>query len=175
MRAITSLVLPLWLCSALSAQSPTATSYRFLAEHSDTLDVVIRQATARLNFLIRPIARSRLRQTNTAYTYLAIDERADTIAISYEGRAPVRAPANGTVTPWRREDGEPFQIWIQREGELLRHHFKAEDGERLNEFRWSANGDTLWLSVTLTSPRLPEPVRYRLTYLRARNNNLFPS
>jgi hypothetical protein len=164
----------LLLGRALAAQATAGATYHFLPAHSDTVEAVIRQATARMNFVTRPIARSRLRQTNAAYRHLAIDERADSIAISYEGRAPIRAPSSGAATPWRREDGEQFQVWIQRDGDVLRHHFKADDGERLNEFRWSVDGDTLALSVTLTSSRLPEPVRYRLLYLRHRNQESHP-
>jgi hypothetical protein len=142
-------------------------TYVLIPERSDDLNTVINKATARLNFVMRPIARSRLRGTNFAYKDIMIDERPDTIVISYQGRAPVRAPADGAIVPWRREDGEKFQVWMKREGGVLRHHFQADDGERLNEFSWSANQDTMTLSVTLISPRLPEPVRYRLVYLRS--------
>ena len=159
------IVLLLALCgSLLSVQD--AVRYQLLPDQSDDLDQAIRQATARLNFLLRPIARSRLRQTNARYQYIELLERADTIAISYEGRPPIRAPADGSKVDWQREDGEHFQVWMKREHDVLYHHFKADDGERLNEFRWSANGDTLWLAVTLNSPRLPQPVRYRLVYKR---------
>ena len=83
-----------------------------------------------------------------------------------EATLNVTAPADGTPLPWVREDGEKFEIWMKRSDGVLRHHFKAEDGERLNEFSWNATGDTLTLTVTLTSPRLPEPVKYKLVYAK---------
>src|SRR5262245_57223074 len=142
-------------------------TYVLLPEQSDDINAVIKKATARLNFVTRPIARSRLRATNAAYKYLVIDEGPDTIEIAYEGRTPARAPANGSPVPWRREDGEKFEVWMKRSDGVLQHHYQAKDGKRLNAFTWSAGGDTLTLNVTLTSPRLPEPVRYRLVYLRS--------
>ena len=160
---VCTLALLLSLHNAASVQDSAA--YTLLPERSDNVEQVINQVTARMNFLMKPIIRSRLRATNAPYKNIVIVERSDSNAISYDGRAPIRAPADGTAVPWRREDGERFQIWIKREGDVLRHHFKANDGERINEFTWTTS-DTLNLNVTLNSPRLPEPVRYKLVYVR---------
>src|SRR5262245_4903773 len=100
----------------LSRAAALPTTYLLVSGRSDDLNAAINRATARLNFVTRPIARSRLRRTNAAYKDIVIDERADTIEITYEGRPPVRAPANGGPAQWRREDGEKFQIWMKREG-----------------------------------------------------------
>jgi hypothetical protein len=51
-------------------------------------------------------------------------------------------------------------------GNKLAQEFKAEDGQRKNEYSVSADGRTLTLEVTVTSPRLAQPVRYRLVYDR---------
>src|SRR5262245_28851957 len=90
----TSLVRP------VSHAAAVPSTYLLIGERSDDLNAVINKATARLNFVMRPIARSRLRGTNFAYKDIMIDERPDTIVISYQGRAPVRAPADGTLVPW---------------------------------------------------------------------------
>jgi hypothetical protein len=150
-----------------SAQSGSRYSgvFNLLSAQSDDLEAVIKAATARMNFITRPIARSRLKKTNSPYRSVEIAQPADSIAITYEGRR-IAAPATGASIPWKREDGEKFEIWMRAESDRVQHHFKADDGERLNEFLLSAGGDTLSMLVTVTSPRLPAPLTYRLVYVR---------
>jgi hypothetical protein len=55
------------------------------------------------------------------------------------------------------------------EGGRLRQSFVAEDGRRDNHFTVSEDGRRLTLEVTVTSPRLSAPLRYRLNYVRTGN------
>lgn len=156
----------------LAAAAPAAAQEGFTGEYdlqlgfSDDLERAINTAVAEFNFLIRPIARSRLRKVNTPYPSLVVTEAADALAISYDPRRPIVMPADGTPIQWRREDGELLSVWARRIQDTLVQHFTASDGERRNEFRRSAAGDTLYLTVTVTSPRLEQPLSYRLIYLR---------
>ena len=49
----------------------------------------------------------------------------------------------------------------------LHQTFRAEDGQRVNVYTLSNNGNTMTMNVTITSPRLPDPLTYRLVYNRA--------
>ncbi len=49
----------------------------------------------------------------------------------------------------------------------LEQRFQAEDGRRVNLYSVSADGNTLTMNVTITSPRLPSPLTYKLVYNRA--------
>ena len=45
---------------------------------------------------------------------------------------------------------------------------ETSDGQRENLYRLGSGLDTMTMEVTVTSARLPEPVRYTLTFTRAK-------
>ncbi|MBA3970244.1 MAG: hypothetical protein H0X52_09090, partial [Gemmatimonadetes bacterium] len=97
-----------WLLAALaglalfapeiaSAQAPNlAGSWVRHAEGSDDINAKINEATARMNFALRGIGRSRLRKTNTPYQRVAIAYNAQQVTITTDGRSAIQTPANGT-------------------------------------------------------------------------------
>ena len=52
------------------------------------------------------------------------------------------------------------------EGNTLTQEFSTKDGQRINIYEVSPDGQTLTLQVTVSSQRLAEPVKYRLVYRR---------
>ncbi|HEY4368256.1 MAG TPA: hypothetical protein VGN07_13565 [Steroidobacteraceae bacterium] len=122
-------------------------------------------AVAKMNFIKRPIARSRLKKTNPLYERIEISRTGSTISIKFDAGKPVLMPADGTPAKWTRADGEQFDVTGRLEGDQLVQTFTAEDGKRVNIFSVSADGKLL-LQVMLTSPQLPEAVRYQLAYRR---------
>jgi hypothetical protein len=145
---------------------PLQGTFVYTAEGSDNLEQAIQQATSRMNFVTRPIARSRLKKTNSVYQKIAIGRTADEVSIAFDARAPVVSPASGSAVRWRREDGEMFDVTTTGGNGSLQQTFKAEDGERVNTFTLAPDGNTLTMNVTITSPRLPQPLTYRLRYRR---------
>jgi hypothetical protein len=130
------------------------------------IDQAIEKAVAPMNFVTRPIARGRLKKTNPAYRVIRIEQQPTHIAIQFDDRKPVQMPADGHAVKWTREDGEVFDVSATTQAGVLTQTFKAEDGERVNRFSLSPDGSTMTLEVTITSPRLPDPVKYSLTYNR---------
>jgi hypothetical protein len=128
------------------------------------LPKVIEAATATMNFITRPIARSRLNQTNVVYRTIRIEAEDGGIAIQYDQRQPQHMPADGRTVHWTREDGQSFLISTRLDGDDLVQTYRAEDGERTNVFHVDGATRTLTLRVTVTSPRLPGPLRYDLSY-----------
>ena len=133
---------------------------------SDNVEQAIKQATSSMNFIVKPIARSRLKKVNRPHPNMFVQERADTVSIAYNEQLPMVTPLDGTTVKWKNEEGETFALSVTRTEETLVQHFVAPDGERFNEFRQSAAGDTLYLGVTIKSPRLKQPLQYRLVYQR---------
>jgi hypothetical protein len=82
------------------------------------------------------------------------------------GKAIV-VPASGAAVKWTREDGETFDVSGKVAGSTLTQTFVAEDGKRVNVYTLSPDGKTLTMNVTVTSPRLPKPLNYKLVYRRA--------
>ena len=160
---------------ALAAAAPTASpaqapsldgSYAFVAEGSDDINRAIEQGIASMNFLTRPIARSRLKKVNTPYRTLRISHTPAQVTTVADERAPVISPSDGSSVKWRREDGEVFDVSTTWEGASLRQSFSADDGQRVNVYSLSSDSRTLTLHVTVTSPRLPKPITYALKYAR---------
>jgi hypothetical protein len=131
----------------------------------EVIDKAIDAGVEKMNFIKRPIARSRLKKTNPLYQRIEIGNDGSQISVRFDAGKPVVMPANGGTVKWTRDDGEVFDVSALATGSKLQQTFKAEDGQRVNEFDVAADG-TLTLRVTLTSPQLSAPVSYVLTYKR---------
>lgn len=152
--------------SAQGAASLNGT-FTYNASASDNINAAIDAAVRDMNFALRPIARGRLRKTNQPYQRLQILHTAQQVTVTSDGRSPIRSPANGTPVDWTREDGEKLKVSTEWENGTLEQTFKAEDGQRVNAYSVSADGRTLTMRVTVTSPRLKKPLVYNLKYNRA--------
>lgn len=160
------------LALAASAMSgPTLEGeWELVAAESGDIAVAIDSAIAKMNFVKRPIARSRLKKTNPAYRTISLSRTTDQLVISFDGGKPVQMPANGTAVKWKREDGETFDVAGTWETARVTQQFVAGDGKRSNVFRLSPDGGKLRLDVELTSDQLPAPVTYSLVYRRTRQS-----
>jgi hypothetical protein len=156
-------VLALLIAVPLAAQNPGPFGTWTLASAPD-LAKAIAEATAPMNFLTRPIARSRLAKTNSVYQTLRIERVPAGISIGYDQRLPQVMPADGSAVAWTREDGEKFLISAHLDQDDLVQTYQAEDGRRSNVFHLDPGSRTLTMAVTVTSPRLPGPVNYTLAY-----------
>jgi hypothetical protein len=133
----------------------------------DGIDAAIETAVSGMNFVKRPIARSRLRKTNTPHRQVVISRTSDVVSVAFDGQAPVETPADGRAIKWKRSDGELFDVSAVVRDDALIQTFKAEDGQRVNTFTANAAGQ-LTMEATITSPQLAKPVIYTLLYERAR-------
>lgn len=142
-------------------------TFTYNAAASDNINAAIDAAVRDMNFALRPIARGRLRKTNTPYQRLTISHTAQQVTVTTDARRPIVSPANGTPVDWTREDGEKLKVSTEWENGTLEQTFKAEDGQRVNVYSVSSDGRTLNMRVTVTSPRLKKPLVYNLKYNRA--------
>jgi hypothetical protein len=166
--SIPCLVLMCLLVPAGSAAQvvPLQGTFELVPEESDDVETAIRGVATRINFALRGIARSRLRRTNPLHHTISIAHTTSEVTIIMDDRAPVTSPASGSPITWRREDGEVFDLSTRWDHDRLRQTFVAEDGARENVFWLGPDGTTLYMEVTVRSPRLPEPLSYRLAYRR---------
>jgi hypothetical protein len=155
------------LPAVLDAQSrPLQGTFAYDAQASDDVEEAIRVATGRMNFALRGIARGRLRRTNEPYRQVTLAHTTSNVTITTDARAPIVTPATGSAIRWTREDGEVLDVSTTWENDALRQSFVADDGRRDNVFTLSPDGNTLKMTVTVQSGRLPQPLRYTLVYLR---------
>ena len=147
------------------AQNPALDGhYVLVSQGGADINRAIDAAIRRMSFVTRPIARGRLRRTNIPYARLDLSITPSQISNVVDGGKPVVTPANGTIVKWVREDGEQLDVSTEWRGESLIQTFRADDGQRENHYTLGADGRTLTLGVTVTSPRLPAPLTYTLTY-----------
>jgi hypothetical protein len=116
-----------------------------------------------MNVLTRGIARGRLRKTNPPYPTIDISLGNDNVSVLAGPGPRIVMPRSGSTVRWKRADGETFNVTGKLSGDSLVQTFDANDGRRTNVFSVGSDG-RLTMSVTVTSPRLPAPLRYKLVY-----------
>jgi hypothetical protein len=134
---------------------------------SDNVENAISTAVARMSFITRPIARGRLRRTNPVYSRVVVNYTPQQVSTVFDTRHAIESPANGQPIKWTREDGEKFDLSTEWQQGRLVQTFRAEDGSRTNTYTVSPDGHTLTMNVVIRSPKLPQPLEYKLVFNKA--------
>lgn len=148
------------------AEGPAALEASFVlaeapARARQRIDAAIDGVVDRMSFVIRPFARERLRGKNPVHRAVSASVHGERITVTYDGdRFETVDGRWAEVTA----GGERVQLLQQRVGEHVVQTFRGGDGEKHVVLRRSEDGRAMTLDVTVTSPRLPEPLRYRLRY-----------
>jgi hypothetical protein len=137
------------------------------ASERAALEQAIEATAQRLSFVVRGIARSRLRGSNRIVGWVEIHRRGDAITVQYQGRPPMTAAPNGEPVNWKNEDGGTVTLQHRLDGNTLVQVLKTSEGSRTNRLSIGPGG-ALQLAVEVASPRLPAPLKYLLTYPRSR-------
>lgn len=155
------------LVPAQAQNAALSGTFAYNASASDNVGSAVAQAVRRVTPVLRSLASRRLRSTNEPYRTVSIAQSGGQITITTDGSTATQTPANGTAVAWRRPgDGDRLQVSTAWSGATLRQTFRAEDGQRVNAFTLSPDGRTLTMNVSVTSPRLPGGLAYRLVYTR---------
>jgi hypothetical protein len=141
-----------------------AGSYALDRGSSEDVNQAIDAAIRNMNFVTRPIARGRLRKTNPAYERIVLAFTPESAQITAGPGGALVLPASGAPVKWNR-NGEVLNVSGRLQNGAYVETFDAKDGRRTNAFSSLPDG-RLALNVTVTSPRLAQPVRYRLVYRR---------
>jgi len=147
-----------------------AGTYRYVGGGAEieALDEAIDEVVSQMNFLIRGIARRRLRAPNLPSKEVTISVDDDEICIDRPGQPKVSAPADGKPITWRHpDDGDVFEVrhGIDEHG-VLYQRFKGERSVSRNRFVLSENGKDLTIHTEITAERLPAPLRFKMSYQR---------
>ena len=145
----------------------TSGVYDIVADQSDDINAAIERSVHHMNFIIRPIARHRLRVTNTLPQHLRLDVGRDTITVRVGDNPPAALPRDGTVVPWRDIDGDKCRVSLTFAGDTLIEHVAAHGGQGETRFVMLDDGKRIREDVRITSSHLPEPVVYSVTFTRA--------
>jgi hypothetical protein len=138
-----------------------------IPEKCDNIEQAIENALSEENFLVRPIARERLRKTNEPFGKVIIDQSTDQISILVDSGPPIITPADGRRIKWKKPDGEELLVNTKIENGELNQIFIAKDGKRIDSYRLSPDGQELTLVVTTTSDQLKLPLNYTQMFKRS--------
>lgn len=171
-RIAASVVLGALLLAGVSsparAGSPDMSgSWVYDTAQSEDVEAAIKNAVEKVNFIIRGFAHGRLKNTNQPYRKLAIIIQGAEVQIKKDARPAIKAPLDGTVIKWRREDDQVYDLSIRRHSKVfLEESIGNAEGKRVNSYKLRPDANTLDLFVKVTSPKLPVPLEYRLGYRR---------
>lgn len=161
-RTVPALLLP----AALIAQAPSWDGDFVLdPDRSEGSAEAVRKATEGLNFALKPVLRLKLEASEKAPTRLSL-LRGTGVTLQVERNPPFTA-APGQPAKWKRSDGETFEVAMEPQGAGFTLAFTQDGTVRSQRYALSEDGKSLTVEVTLRHPKVPEPVRYKLTYRRA--------
>lgn len=144
-------------------------TYAFAGGEKETAakNAAIDKATEDMFFAVKGLARSKLRDATQVRQPVRIVFGNGNIVVTATGAPPATSPENGSPTPYKDGGGTPSKLTqrLTADGKFVQI-FVGESGMRSNTFTLSADGATLWMAVSVESPKLPKPIRYTLTYRR---------
>ncbi|WP_277982870.1 hypothetical protein [Sphingomonas faeni] len=152
--------------SASPPQCVVSGSYVLDGGRSDNVERAIASATAGLpntDYFSR-----RLRKANIAVDgiRIRISSPPGGFSIKYETRPLILVSTSGELAQWKLNDGQIFDVSAKASGDSVLITFRAPDNERTTMYR--VVGPDFVEETMITSPRLPKPLHYKLTYKEAK-------
>jgi hypothetical protein len=117
-------------------------------------------------FAIRGIARSRLSDGTKIDPSVSFSFDPGKIRVRIPNSTDAVSPDNGTPVD-HGTGGDKSKLSQKLTAGKLTQVFVASEGGRTNEWSLTPDGNTLLLRVTVSSPKLSNPVIYALTYKKA--------
>jgi hypothetical protein len=154
--------------TGLSAQTEPvpAGTWRFVPEQSESIDRAVDQAVSHMNFLVRGIARNRLRGANKPITQIVVRYPDDNVYLQFRSdEPPTITPRSGDFVPYTRADGEVVQVKTELGQGVIRQFFDSDDGQKEHVLRMRPDG-TMAFEVTVFSEKLREPFKYTWVFRR---------
>jgi len=154
-----------------SAELQAKMTGRFVVAEDDgalqqRLAAAIDHAVEPMNFIARPIARSRL-QTPVYYCKryeLALD--AKTVHVACDDRPRIDRRLDNSEGPMAGLQPEPVDVKVQVGSDTVELRIAGADGTRITTYRFG-DGGALEVSVKVVSASLERPVTWKVLYRRA--------
>lgn len=166
-----SALIPTLVSPTAHAQQPEAPvlgSYKLSISKSKArarVDARIEALVDEMNFLIRPIARSKLQNSSLICGRFSFDTEGDDLLTRCDGARVDRSSRHGkkgkTVY-----NGEEYVLIQRLDGRRVFQSFTGGDGVRSSRYELSEDGRTLTMKTRISSDQLPRPLEYTLVYER---------
>lgn len=131
------------------------------------IDQSIENAVRGMPFFVAPIARDIVRGRVAHNRELHLHVEGRLVRFGTESWGPVSSRLDGPAVPIVAPEGTRLDMSqrLDQSGRIVQL-FSHTDGARENTLALSGDGQWLWMSVRIHSPRLPNECRYRLRYRR---------
>jgi len=129
------------------------------------LSAAIDHAVEPMNFIARPIARSRLRSVvyYCQQYEMALDPQ--TVHVACDDRPKIDRRLDNSEGPMTGLQSEPADVKVQVGADTVELRVAGADGTRITTYRFG-DGGALEVSVKVVSPRLERPVEWKVLYRR---------
>lgn len=140
------------------------------ADAGDSMKKIVDLGMSKLGaaYRIWPIsgqAKKRLESTNRPYAWIQFAPDGQMLTTTTD-QWTLTTPKNGRLDDWSRNKDDRIDVTTRLQSGRLEHAFDAEDGRRVNVYTLSPDRNTLFMDVTVTSPKLDSPLTYRMVYRR---------
>lgn len=147
---------------------PFSGQFRFAGgsqQRSEVTEAVERAVQALLP-VFHELARRRLTEANTIPGAVTMSMEGDELVVVYGDLPPQRAPLDGSVRHWRNREGTKVKLTHElRDGKLVQTTWGG-GGRRVMVWSLDEQSERLRVRSTMSSPQLPVPIEYRLTFAR---------
>ena len=141
-----------------------------LAEPEDALKerlaAAIEHAIEPMNFIARPIARSRLRSVVYYCTRYEMALGPEKVHVACDDRPPIDRRLDNSEGKVAGLQAEPVDVKVSVGGDTVELAIAGSEGTRVTTYRFGEN-ETLEVDVKVVSPSLQRPVAWKVLYRRA--------
>lgn len=162
-----------WPTAALAQATPqqlfegTWEGVRPKDEMRDEVNDKINDTVSKLNFVLRPFARSKLKEATKLCDEVTFDFQGPALAIACDDRPVATAPINQGQSTYTNEEGNRYVLVNKVGDRQVLQVFADENGRRSNRYTVSPDGQTMEMEVTIDSDQLPEPLVFTREFRRA--------
>jgi hypothetical protein len=168
---VLALAWPFAISAQPSGELQTKMTGRFrVAERDDVLQprlaAAIEHAIEPMNFIARPIARSRLRSVVYYCQKYEMALDAQTVHVACDDRPRIDRRLDNSEGPVAGLQAKPVDVKVQVGSDTVELTIAGADGTRITTYRFG-DGGALEVSVKVVSPSLERPVAWMVLYRRA--------
>lgn len=166
LRALLACIL-LWSPSAFAFPTISAKfdAVGGLEAHKQTVEDAIDSAAKQFNFLVRGLAKSRLRETNPVFALIEVDyEAPPTLRMASESASLALTGTNLESHPFTTPKGEAVTVNQTIEANRIKREFYTKTGRRSVTYILDESHETLTLIVSVSSEYMASDLTYELLY-----------
>jgi hypothetical protein len=139
--------------------------YTDTANGDKAIEAAVDKATEELNFIVRPIVRSKIKQNNVAPESITMRQVLDEVLIKTQFRAWT-TDLKSTPLTVSLPGGRTGTVAKTIDGTDLIEVVSVAQTTRTQRYRLSVDAQQLSIQVTIVTPKLSEPLVYELLYKR---------